>query len=131
MSFPPQPRARSRRLTTPCQVWLHSCWVIQNMFPRMRPFWLGVLLLFARATFAERINHEGRTLGPPPVVTEATRFNTTNADAILAAMQIFPATSAWNENISTRLPREDETREERRLVHAPPREVWAVRQLRA
>ena len=51
---------------------------------------------------AERINHEGRILGPLPVVTNAVLFNTTNADAIVAAMQIFPVTSAWNEDISRR-----------------------------
>ena len=63
---------------------------------------LAILFLSACVAFAERINHEGRILGPPPVVTEAVLFNTTNADAILAAMQICPVTSAWNENISTR-----------------------------
>ena len=52
---------------------------------------------------AERINQEGRILGPPPVVTNATLFNTAQADSILSAMQIFPVTSAWNEDIS-RLP---------------------------
>ncbi len=51
---------------------------------------------------AERINHEGRILGPPPVVTNSVLFNTTHADAILAAMQIFPPTNAWNEDISRR-----------------------------
>jgi len=49
---------------------------------------------------AERINHEGRILGPAPVVTNAILFNTAQADAIVAAMQIFPVTSAWNEDIS-------------------------------
>ncbi|HEX5220295.1 MAG TPA: hypothetical protein VFZ59_12060 [Verrucomicrobiae bacterium] len=51
---------------------------------------------------AERINHEGRILGDLPVVTNAVLFNTTNADAVLAAMQIFPVTSPWNEDISHR-----------------------------
>lgn len=51
---------------------------------------------------AERINHEGRILGPQPVVTSPTLFNTTNADAVLAAMQIFPVTNPWNEDISNR-----------------------------
>jgi len=37
-----------------------------------------------------------------PVVTNAILFNTTNADAVLAAMQIFPVTNPWNEDISQR-----------------------------
>ena len=52
---------------------------------------------------AERINQEGRILGPAPVITNSTLFNTTQADAFVSAMQIFPVTSAWNEDIS-RLP---------------------------
>ena len=34
-------------------------------------------------TAAERINHEGRILGPAPVVTTPTLFNTAAADAIV------------------------------------------------
>src|SRR5436305_11794957 len=49
-----------------------------------------------------RINHEGRILGPAPVVTTPTLFNTPQADAIVSAMQIFPVTSPWNEDISRR-----------------------------
>jgi hypothetical protein len=63
---------------------------------------LLALLGLARLNAAERINHEGRILGPPPVVTNAILFNTTNADAIIAAMQIFPVTSPWSEDISRR-----------------------------
>ena len=68
-------------------------------------FLLG-LFLFAFATNAsggQRINHEGRILGPAPVVTQAILFNTAQADAVVAAMQIMPVTSAWNEDVS-RLP---------------------------
>jgi hypothetical protein len=50
----------------------------------------------------ERINQEGRILGPLPVVTNAILFNTTNADAVVSAMQIFPVTNPWNECISNR-----------------------------
>jgi hypothetical protein len=49
---------------------------------------------------AERINHEGRILGPTPVVTAPTLFNTPAADAIVAAMQIMPRDNSWNEDIS-------------------------------
>jgi hypothetical protein len=51
---------------------------------------------------AERINHAGRLLGPAPLVTNAVLFNSAQADATLAAMQIFPVDSAWNEDISRR-----------------------------
>src|SRR5271170_4354678 len=60
-------------------------------------------LLSAGATVAQRINQEGRILGALPVVTSPILFNTTNADAVVSAMQIFPVTNPWNENIS-RLP---------------------------
>jgi hypothetical protein len=48
----------------------------------------------------QRINQEGRILGPPPEVTNSILFNTSNADAVVAAMQIFPVTNPWNECIS-------------------------------
>lgn len=51
---------------------------------------------------AERINQEGRILGPAPSVSAPTLFNTPQADAIVSAMQIFPVTSAWNEDVSRR-----------------------------
>ena len=61
-----------------------------------------ILLLSATRSPAERINQEGRILGPPPVVTDSILFNTTNADAVVSAMQIFPVTNPWNECISNR-----------------------------
>lgn len=61
-----------------------------------------LLLLWVLPVGAERINHEGRILGALPVVTNALLFNTTNADAVLAAMQIFPISNPWNEDISQR-----------------------------
>ena len=51
---------------------------------------------------AERINQEGRILGPAPLVTAPILFNTPEADAVVAAMQIMPVTSAWNEGVSRR-----------------------------
>lgn len=54
------------------------------------------------AAQSERINQDGRILGPAPVVTSPTLFNTPQADAIVSAMQIFPATNPWNEDISRR-----------------------------
>jgi hypothetical protein len=51
---------------------------------------------------AERINHEGRILGPAPVVNAPTLFNTAAADAVVSAMQILPRDNPWNEDISRR-----------------------------
>ncbi len=56
----------------------------------------------AVAALAERINQEGRILGPLPGVTNSILFNTTNAEAVLSAMQVFPVTNPWNESISNR-----------------------------
>ena len=65
---------------------------------------LGLLVLLGFSPFAvaERINQEGRILGPLPVVTNAILFNTSNADAVVSALQIFPVTNPWNECISNR-----------------------------
>ena len=54
------------------------------------------------AAQSERINQEGRILGPAPLVTTPTLFNTPQADAIISALQIFPVTNPWNEDISRR-----------------------------
>ncbi len=59
-------------------------------------FWCSAVL----SAKAERINHAGRLLGPEPRLTNAVLFNTPEADAIAAAMQVFPVDSAWNEDIS-------------------------------
>jgi len=69
--------------------WLVACWPLM--------------------TFGERINQEGRALGPVPVVKTPLLFNTPEADAVLAAMQIMPRDNPWNEDISTRplLPNSD------------------------
>jgi hypothetical protein len=65
---------------------------------------LGLVLLvsFCPSVDAERINQEGRILGPLPVVTNAVLFDTSNADAVVSALQIFPVTNPWNECISNR-----------------------------
>lgn len=66
-----------------------------------RVLWL-LFLSAAAAAAAERINHEGRILGDLPAVTQPLLFNTPAADSVVAAMQIMPRDSPWNENISTR-----------------------------
>ena len=69
--------------------------------------WPRIVALLLASTVvcahAERINHEGRILGPAPVVTTPTLFNTPQADAVVSAMQIMPRDNPWNEDIS-RLP---------------------------
>jgi hypothetical protein len=67
------------------------------------------MALLPLSVSAERINQEGRILGPAPVVTDAVLFDTAQADGIVSAMQIFPVTNAWNEDISRRpvLPNSD------------------------
>lgn len=57
----------------------------------------------------ERINHEGRILGPHVPATTPTLFNTAAADSVVSSMQVMPVTSAWNEDISKRplLPNSD------------------------
>ncbi|MGO8765931.1 MAG: PKD domain-containing protein [Limisphaerales bacterium] len=69
--------------------------------PRVFPVAVICWLLAVSAVSAsDRINQEGRILGPLPAVTNAILFNTTNADAVVSAMQIFPVTNPWNEDIS-------------------------------
>jgi hypothetical protein len=63
---------------------------------------LAVLLALTPLARAERINQEGRILGPAPAVAAPTLFNTSAADAIVSAMQIMPRDNAWNEDISRR-----------------------------
>src|SRR2546421_1239629 len=64
---------------------------------------ISVLLLgLVSIASAERINHEGRILGPAPFVTTPTLFNTAAADAIVSAMQIMPRDNPWNEDVSRR-----------------------------
>ena len=66
--------------------------------------WVG----HARAA-GPRINHEGRILGLAPNVSGPVLFNTAHADAVVAAMQITPVDSPWNEDVSHRptLPNSD------------------------
>src|SRR5947207_9427547 len=61
---------------------------------------LLLFLALVSLVYGERINHEGRILGPAPVVTTPTLFNTPAADAIVSAMQILPRDNPWNEDIS-------------------------------
>lgn len=75
--------------------------------PSSNNLWRGALAVLLTTTLAftaraERINQEGRILGPARVVTVPTLFNTPTADAIISAMQVMPRDSAWNEDISQR-----------------------------
>jgi len=75
--------------------------------PSNKKVWHGALAVLLTTTLAlaaraERINQEGRILGPAPFVTTPTLFNTSAGDGIVSAMQIMPRDSAWNEDISQR-----------------------------
>lgn len=48
---------------------------------------------------AERINHEGRILPNPPVVTTPLLFNTAEADTVLSGLQVLPQDNPWNERV--------------------------------
>ena len=48
---------------------------------------IGILLLATRDG-AERINQEGRILGPTLQVSTSTLFNTPEADAVISAMSL-------------------------------------------
>ncbi len=60
----------------------------------------ALCLVGSTVAAAERINQEGRILGPAPSVSTPILFNTAQADAVASAMQVMPLTSAWNEDIS-------------------------------
>jgi hypothetical protein len=76
-----------------------------------RKFRLGLALVMSSSVSvaAERFNHDGRLLPPQSNVYHAVLFNTPEADAILASMQILPVDNPWNEDISRRplLPNSD------------------------
>src|SRR5689334_22795178 len=63
---------------------------------------LAVWVWSCELVAADRINHEGRILGSPIVVTNPVLFNTSASDAVLSSMQILPRDNPWNEDISTR-----------------------------
>ncbi len=69
---------------------------------RLIAVFLGAWVCCGTTAVAERINQEGRLLGPPPVVTHSILFNTTNADAVVSALQVFPVSNPWNECVSNR-----------------------------
>ena len=54
---------------------------------------IGILLLATGDGGAERINQEGRILGPAPQVARPTLFNTPEADAVVSAMN---ASAEWS-----------------------------------
>jgi hypothetical protein len=68
----------------------------------MRLLPLCLCLLVSTAGAADRVNQEGRVLGPVPIVKQPLLFNTPEADAVVSAMQIMPLDSPWNEDISKR-----------------------------
>src|SRR3954468_5287972 len=53
-----------------------------------RGFGFGLIFFVALAARAERINQEGRILGPSPTITSPILFNTPQADSVVSALQI-------------------------------------------
>ena len=56
--------------------------------PRVLQAALVVWLLLTSAVLAERINHEGRILGPAPTITTPILFNTPEADAVVGIREV-------------------------------------------
>ncbi len=54
------------------------------------------------AAGTDRAAGVARMRPPMPAITRPVMFNTPEADAILAALQVFPADNPWNEDISSR-----------------------------
>ena len=65
----------------------------------MRNTWATIVMLFALG-FARVSVADDRP--PMPALTKPVMFNTTEADRILAAIQVFPPDNPWNEDISKR-----------------------------
>lgn len=66
-------------------------------------FQVATDLYYVAVQKTENASHSsGRSLPPLPSIKEPVLFNTPEADKILTAMQVFPATNAWNEDISQR-----------------------------
>ena len=74
------------------------------MVPRIFVFSLVLsFALVAGSLSQEGAKHSsGRPLPALPPIKEPVMFNTKEADAILAALQVFPADNSWNEDISKR-----------------------------
>lgn len=87
--------------TIPCRLPRFETFVVNGLlaFGRMAMVWMLTIL---PTVSAERINHEGRILGPMPTVLSPVLFNTPEADRIMSALQIFPPDSPWNEDVSRR-----------------------------
>ncbi|MEI6150816.1 MAG: hypothetical protein WCS01_17105, partial [bacterium] len=82
---------------------------IQSIFALTRPFLnnarMRILLILAccpMLVFAGETGLGSRAPVAPPVVKTPLLFNTAEADAVLAAMQIMPLDNPWNEDISNR-----------------------------
>ena len=76
--------------------------IYRNLGSQIARLLFCTTIAFGSTATAERINHEGRILGPAPVITAPTLFNTAAADAVVSAMQIMPRDNPWNEDISRR-----------------------------
>src|SRR5262252_5226803 len=63
----------------------------------MRRVWTAALLLVASASLVAAARRERPSM---PKITKPVMFDTAEADAILAALQVFPPDNPWNQDIS-------------------------------
>ncbi len=77
----------------------HSYWIFAGT---SLLFGLSGTPLWAQVGPGPREHSSGRPLPALPPIKAPVMFNTPEADRILAAMQVFPADNAWNEDISAR-----------------------------
>jgi hypothetical protein len=84
----------------------------------------GVLLTICSMLRAEEKKHSsGRPLPEMPEIKKPVMFNTTEADKILAAMQVFPPDNPWNEDIS-KLPVHDDSKKIIAKIGADKKIAW-------
>src|ERR1700682_3828342 len=82
-----------------------TSWKEKKTMPQLRYIVpIALLATFCLALRAEEKKHSsGRPLPEMPEIKKPALFNTPEADKILAAMQVFPPDSPWNEDV-TKLP---------------------------
>jgi hypothetical protein len=68
-------------------------------FAGMLPASASVSTTVSSQTLSQKVNHVGRELASLPSFDSPILFNSTEADRVLAAMQIMLVNSAWNESI--------------------------------
>jgi hypothetical protein len=71
----------------------------------VRPLRAGVLIVLAGSAFVA-----AQTARPAPDITAPIMFDTSQADAILSTLQVFPRDNAWNQDVSAQPVHRDSAR---------------------